>query len=997
MKKTRMLILSLLLVLLSIVFVGCVKNSGDEQEQKLDIGELLELRTSDGFKEVVLKKEILGSVTILKGCDEFNVEVENEFHIIEEKNDSLILSIANGNGIVEDSILFRVPDKTEIVFETFVTDLNPAGENAKKRNGDIPVILGDFNYDSFVNLDDFMLFKYRYNKNGGDSGYSEKYDIYPAEKTFSKPKWQDIYSQSNPDWKIDIYDFILFTLNYRKSVNRAPVIELTVPESVNASGESTISCSLIDYDNNDVDFSIKIFEDDIRIKNATTTMTPATTKTTDTCHFKEGKEYRFVLNATDIVNESATTAATELTRTVNINIKPSISKVTENKEIVNEESLTFEWYCSDPDGDINYSEYRLDDEPWETTTSSSYTISGYSKGEHTFYARSIDDRGGVSEIISWHFLYYNNALQVKYHEKKLYINGSGLTNVKGIQLKLDYDSDICDLGEISLNDSINAEILSDASYTVDIGFWNTQETIQGSIASIEVNEITEGSTVGIEVATVVSLMGEDLVNSNPDLITAEVPVLFKNTVWQKWYGGSGHDRPGSIQPTADGGYLVTGTTESTECKVNDSTDDQDAWIIKLDNKGEMEWDKTLGGSSEDAATATPVYETDDGGFIVAGTSDSNDGAFSENHGNSDFWVFKLSAAGDLEWQELYGGSDEDGASYISGTSDGNYIVAGTTRSNDGDVSGNHGNRDYWVIKINGNGDLLWQQPIGGSSWDYRFSIDVTNDGGAVIAGESDDNDPTNFPNNNGSDDYLVVKLGTNGDVEWQDSYGGSSYERPEEIKQTSDGGFIVVGYSDSSNGDVSGNNGSQDFWILKLEENGDIQWDTALGGTEYERANAVIETSDGGFVIAGRSSSSNYDVDDNYGSDDFWVVKLNSNGAPLWKNNYGGTSNDYAENVFETADNGLIVTGSTHSNDIDVSGNHGNQDHWIIKLNSEGTLLWQNPIGGPEYEYNGLNLHETNDGNYIFAFSLGSYWHEEDYFTGVHGKSDYWIVKISDE
>ena len=285
----------------------------------------------------------------------------------------------------------------------------------------------------------------------------------------------------------------------------------------------------------------------------------------------------------------------------------------------------------------------------------------------------------------------------------------------------------------------------------------------------------------------------------------------------------------------------------------------------------IEWARCYGGS--DREDATSIIQTADGGFIVAGTSESNDGDVSGNHGRADYWVVKLNSSGVLQWQKCLGGSDWDEASSIAQTTDGGYIVAGYSSSNDGDVSGNHGTADYWVVKLNSSGDIEWQKCLGGSGGDGANSIAQTADGGFIVAGTSQSNDGV-VSGNHGGNDSWVVKLNSSGDIEWQKCLGGSSSDFAYSIAQTADGGYIVAGYSLSNDGDVSGNHGSADYWVVKLNSSGDILWQKCLGGSDWDVANSIAQTSDGGFIVAGYSYSYDGDVSGHHGDGDYWVVKL---------------------------------------------------------------------------------------------------------------------------
>jgi hypothetical protein len=240
----------------------------------------------------------------------------------------------------------------------------------------------------------------------------------------------------------------------------------------------------------------------------------------------------------------------------------------------------------------------------------------------------------------------------------------------------------------------------------------------------------------------------------------------------------------------------------------------DAWIVKLDSQGTIQWQRSLGGSNQDAAYSIQI--TSDGGYIIAGSSYSHDGDVTGNHGKSDAWIVKLDSQGAIQWQKSLGGGNLDEAISIQITSDGGYIIASSSKSNNGDVTGNHGDDDYWIIKLDSQGTLQWQKSLGGSEWDKAYSIQITSDGGYIIAGFSYSHDG-DVKGNHGKYDYWIVKLDSQGTIQWQKSLGGSVEDAARSIQQTSDGGYIIAGISWSNDGDVKGNQGKYDFWIVKLQ------------------------------------------------------------------------------------------------------------------------------------------------------------------------------------
>src|SRR5579883_1509082 len=292
----------------------------------------------------------------------------------------------------------------------------------------------------------------------------------------------------------------------------------------------------------------------------------------------------------------------------------------------------------------------------------------------------------------------------------------------------------------------------------------------------------------------------------------------------------------------------------------------------------IQWEKALGGSDYDVAY--DIQQTSDGGFIIAGTSNSNNGDVTGNHDSSDYWIVRLDASGIIQWEKSYGGSGDEIAQSIIQTNDGGYIVAGWSDSKDGDVHGNHGGYDYWVVKLDNSGGIQWDSSYGGSGFDFAYSIVETNDGGYVIGGISNSQNGE-VTGNHGGYDYWIVKIDSNGAMKWEKSYGGSGddgYISDEiignNLQKTNDGGFVLAGSSNSNDGDVTGHHGNvtyPDYWIVKIDGTGTMQWERSLGGSNVDAAKSITQTSDGGYIIAGISISNDGDVTGNHGSGDYWI------------------------------------------------------------------------------------------------------------------------------
>lgn len=414
-----------------------------------------------------------------------------------------------------------------------------------------------------------------------------------------------------------------------------------------------------------------------------------------------------------------------------------------------------------------------------------------------------------------------------------------------------------------------------------------------------------------------------------------------NIEWQKSFGGSKFDYAKSIQQTTDGGYIVAGYSHSNDGDVTGHHGNEnypDYWIAKLDSNGNIQWQKSFGGTSSDVAQS--VQQTKDGGFIVAGSSHSSDEDVNENKGNTDFWIVKLDGTGNIQWKKSLGGTNNDGAYEVQQTIDNGFIVTGYSTSSDCDVTVNHGEMDhpdYWIVKLDVNGNIQWQKSLGGSNPDYAYSIRQTPDGGYITAGYSTSTNG-DVSGNHGSPDFWIVKLNNNGSIQWQKSFGGGYIDATYSIQLTTDDGYIIAGKSNSINGDVTGNHGSPtfaDYWVVKIDNNGIIQWQKSLGGTVDDIAYSVQQTTDGGYIVAGSSNSNDDDVNENQGYLDAWIVKLDSSGNLQWQKSFGGSNVDVAYSIQQTIDGGYIAAGYSASNDGDVTGNHGGYDFWVVKLSPD--------------------------------------------------------------
>lgn len=400
------------------------------------------------------------------------------------------------------------------------------------------------------------------------------------------------------------------------------------------------------------------------------------------------------------------------------------------------------------------------------------------------------------------------------------------------------------------------------------------------------------------------------------IIQAQVPQ--PGIIWSNTYGGSSWDGAFSIQQTIDDGYVVAGTTHSNDGDVSGNHGLTDFWIIKIDDNGDTTWTKTVGGSGWDGSRS--IQQTLDGGYIVAGYTTSITTPW-----NEDCFVVKLDVSGEFEWSKTIDESNNDRANSIQQTSDGGYVVAGGT----GIVG------DCWVIKLNSSGQVTWSKVYGGTLFDVAYSIKQTTDGGFIIAGGTQSkcgNEPEN--QDHYDSDYFVIKLDIDGNIVWSKCLGGSGDEGAQSIQQSNDGGYIVCGSTLSDDGNVPENHGRSDYWIIKLNSEGQITWLKVYGGSEDDWASSIQQTCDGGYIISGQTKSNDGDVSGSHGNYDFWVVKIDSNGDIDWTKTLGGSSNENATSILQTSEGKYVVAGYTRSNNGDVNGNHGSSDVWVVKFDA---------------------------------------------------------------
>ncbi|MEO0038526.1 MAG: hypothetical protein RIQ59_1737 [Bacteroidota bacterium] len=445
-----------------------------------------------------------------------------------------------------------------------------------------------------------------------------------------------------------------------------------------------------------------------------------------------------------------------------------------------------------------------------------------------------------------------------------------------------------------------------------------------------------------------------------------VPLLIQsqNILWEKSYGGKYADYLFDVQPTADYGFILAGSSLSDKSgtKSENNQGDLDYWVWKMDENGKPDWQKSLGGSGFDLLKS--IRGTKDGGFILAGTSNSDTGFHKKDSckGGTDFWVFKLNAKGEEQWQRTIGGTGQDELLSVFQTTDGGYILGGSSSSDATIVAttgkkalttskkdltskstSSRGSMDYWIVKLNAEGEVQWQKTFGGKYVDELRSMEQTKDGGYILGGYS--NSPESGDKTEpsiGIGDYWVVKIDNSGTIEWQRTYGGNGDNQLYVIHQTGDEGYLIGGNSNSTNslttkgGTVS--NGT-DFWLLKVDTKGEEQWSRTYDYGKVDILTSLVENKDHTFLIGGyaqndvTSASGLALKKQDKGINDYIALKVDATGQEIWTQSVGSSGEDILRKLIETRDGGYLLAGTSNSSSsLDKKSTIGSNDFWVVKL-----------------------------------------------------------------
>ena len=430
----------------------------------------------------------------------------------------------------------------------------------------------------------------------------------------------------------------------------------------------------------------------------------------------------------------------------------------------------------------------------------------------------------------------------------------------------------------------------------------------------------------------------------------------------------------------------------------------------------IQWQRCLGGSARDVVTDAPstmtveerpLCTTSDNGYLLGGAVSSNDGDIASNHGGFDIWLTRLNQHGSTLWKKSYGGTANEQVSSIQETMDGGFIVVGSTSSNNGDVSGNHGGSDVWVLRIDGSGNILWQKCLGGSNSDKANQVKITADNGYIVTGFTRSRNGDVSGNHLGTDstDVWVIKLNSLGAIDWQKCLGGSASDVGVSVDILNDGTYVLANTTSSNNGDVSGNHGSKDIWMVKLSADGIILWQKCLGGSSADEPAAIRQVSDGGLILVGCARSHNGDVTDHIGAGTFdepngWIVKLDPIGNISWSKCYGSSFGGHRFNDIKELPNGdFVVCGFTDNlggGNLE-SLNPAQTNAWLIQITSAGAIVWQNTFGASGFDTGAAIVNSPDGGFLMLGIVSGIYDYETNKYdvSGNHGPAaDLWVVKF---
>lgn len=395
------------------------------------------------------------------------------------------------------------------------------------------------------------------------------------------------------------------------------------------------------------------------------------------------------------------------------------------------------------------------------------------------------------------------------------------------------------------------------------------------------------------------------------------------------------------------------------------------------------------GLPEGAEWGYGLDTSSDGNTTVCGVAYPDPSIDLGHLGNGDAWVIRFDRNGTILWEKLFGGNETDYALSVRNLPDGGAAVIGTTGSYNGDVTGYHGNGDMWFINLGPDGNIRGDRALGGSLTDEGSDLVLMPDGGYVLCGYTMSSD--GFARRQlGGGDLWLIRLDRNGTVLWQQTYGGSRRDSGTSIIQTKDNSLVVCGNTNSTDGMVSGNRTSSDVWVIKTDLNGTVIWERSFGGSGLEWGHSVIELTSGDLMVAAVTASGDGDVGKNHGAGDVWLMRITPDGTLVWKQTYGGSFSDNVWKLEPSPGGGAYLVGDSYSVDGHFTGNHGESDLLIAEVDGDGNLLWYRQIGGSSVD-RGSWVKRTNTDTLMITGMTAS---SDGDISGDHSSGDLWILEV---
>ncbi|MCB0823212.1 MAG: T9SS type A sorting domain-containing protein [Bacteroidales bacterium] len=429
------------------------------------------------------------------------------------------------------------------------------------------------------------------------------------------------------------------------------------------------------------------------------------------------------------------------------------------------------------------------------------------------------------------------------------------------------------------------------------------------------------------------------------------------------------------------------------------------YIVGQSQNFQINWQNCYGGSQSDIPYDMAVV---DGGYLIVGGTSSADGDVTYNHGNTDVWLMKIDFEGNLLWEKTIGGSNAEYCSQIINPLDNSYYLLCTTLSSDGDISFDPypESTDFWIVKIDDEGNIIWDKIVGGNAGDDVWAGSLTNDGGIVMIGTTYSNDGDVSISYGGPDSW-IVKLSSESILEWDFTIGTDWIDKGQAIIATSDGGYLAESSSillEGGYGNIFStphSYGWTDGVIFKLDSNLQVEWQKCYGGSDHDGIFGMLEIEDG-YILTGSTSSNDGDVSGWYGASDSWILKIDFNGNIIWQNPLGGSYGESGSIIIQNSSGSFYSIVNTYSNNGDVSGNHSisifDSDLWLVKLNNDGELTSQQCIGGIRTDCIEFGVIKKSEHTFVLAAqtNFGPSYDVQCDPHGVYPDNDFWVLEISD-